>query len=174
VVLRTGRFFPEDDDTHTEPSGDNLKANELLHRRLTVEDAARAHIAALERAPEIGFDIFILSALSPFRRSDAKALIDGAPDVIARYFPDAKQLYDARQWQLPARIGRIYDASHALGRLGFRCQTDFAAVLDALRTGRDLPFTHDPGYQSPTLALLARATPTGATTENRAETVPTE
>ncbi|MDQ2878908.1 MAG: NAD(P)-dependent oxidoreductase, partial [Pseudomonadota bacterium] len=38
IVLRTARFFPEDDDTHHALSGDNMKANELLHRRLTVED----------------------------------------------------------------------------------------------------------------------------------------
>ncbi|MEJ2457772.1 MAG: NAD(P)-dependent oxidoreductase [Novosphingobium sp.] len=47
AILRTGRFFPEDDDTHAFPSGPNLKANELLNRRLTVGDAARAHLAAL-------------------------------------------------------------------------------------------------------------------------------
>ena len=49
AILRTGRFFPEDDDTHAVPSGPNLKANELLNRRLTVGDAALAHLAALER-----------------------------------------------------------------------------------------------------------------------------
>ncbi|HEY1606597.1 MAG TPA: hypothetical protein VGF77_13475 [Allosphingosinicella sp.] len=27
--------------------------------------------------------------------------------------------------------------------------TDFAAVLDALAAGRDLPFAHDPSYVSP-------------------------
>jgi len=32
VVLRTGRFFPEEDDTHRELSGPNLKANEFLNR----------------------------------------------------------------------------------------------------------------------------------------------
>ena len=32
VVLRTGRFFPEEDDTHRTLSGENLKANEFLHR----------------------------------------------------------------------------------------------------------------------------------------------
>ena len=52
VVLRTGRFFPEEDDmAHSIAlTGVNSKAVELLHRRLTVEDAARAHVAALERA----------------------------------------------------------------------------------------------------------------------------
>ena len=66
VVLRTARFFPEDDDTRHTPTGENLKANELLHRRLTVEDAADAHLAALDGAPALGFDTFILSAPTPF------------------------------------------------------------------------------------------------------------
>jgi hypothetical protein len=47
VVLRTGRFFPEEDDTERELSGPNLKANEFPNRRLTVEDAADAHVVAL-------------------------------------------------------------------------------------------------------------------------------
>ena len=45
VMLRTARFFPEDDDTHRELSGENMKANEFLNRRLTVEDCAAAHVA---------------------------------------------------------------------------------------------------------------------------------
>lgn len=152
MVLRTGRFFPEDDDTHTTPSGENLKANELLNRRLTVEDAADAHIAALDRAPDLGFDIFVLSAPTPFSRSEVRELKTDAPAVIARHFPDAAALYAARGWTLPASIGRVYDASHAERRLGFRCRTGFAQVLDALRDGADLPFAHDPTYTSPALA----------------------
>jgi nucleoside-diphosphate-sugar epimerase len=74
-----GTLFPEDDDTHATPSGENLKANELLHRRLTVEDAADAHIAALHRAPQIGFGTFILSAPTPFTREHARALKEDAP-----------------------------------------------------------------------------------------------
>lgn len=151
VVLRTGRFFPEDDDTLAQPSGENLKANELLNRRLTVEEAADAHIAALERAPDLGFDLFVLSAPTPFSRSDVRELKANAPAAIARYFPDAASLYAARGWTLPRSIGRVYDASHAERRLGFRCQTGFAQVLDALREGRPLPFAHDPAYTSPAL-----------------------
>lgn len=151
MVLRTGRFFPEDDDTLTQPSGENLKANELLNRRLTVEDAADAHIAALDQAPDLGFDIFVLSAPTPFSRSEVRELKADAPSVIARHFPDAAELYAAKGWTLPASIGRVYDASHAQRRLGFRCQTGFAQVLDALREGRDLPFAHDPSYTSPAL-----------------------
>lgn len=149
VVLRTSRFFPEEDDTHRGLSGENMKANELLHRRLTAEDAARAHLQALEKAPEIGFDVFIVSAPTPFARADCTALKADAGAVIARYFPDAPALYRARGWELPASIGRVYDAARAERRLGFRCETGFAEVLDALRAGRPLPFAHDPAYVSP-------------------------
>ena len=149
IVLRTGRFFPEDDDTHKEPSGYNLKANEFLNRRLTAEDAARAHVAALEKAPEIGFGLYIVSAPPPFTRTDAEALKRDARAVIARYFPDAPALYAARGWTLPASLDRVYDADLIARDLGFRCETDFAAVLDALRNDAPLPFAHDPNYTSP-------------------------
>lgn len=149
VVLRTSRFFPEEDDTHRTLSGENMKANELLHRRLTVRDAARAHLLALEKAPEIGFDVFIVSAPTPFSRSECSELKVDARAVIARHFPDAQQLYHMKNWELPGDIGRVYDAALAERRLGFRCETGFAEVLDALRAGRPLPFAHDPAYISP-------------------------
>jgi nucleoside-diphosphate-sugar epimerase len=149
VILRTSRFFPEDDDTHRTPSGENLKANELLHRRLTVEDAAEGHVVALAKAPELGFDTFILSAPPPFGAEDCEELIRDAPAAIARSFPEAPRLYAERGWTLPAWIDRVYDPSRAERLMGFRCRTDFAAVLAALADGRDLPFAHDPSYVSP-------------------------
>ncbi|WP_033074750.1 NAD-dependent epimerase/dehydratase family protein [Sphingopyxis sp. MWB1] len=149
LILRTGRFFPEEDDTLTAPHGLNLKANELLHRRLTVEDAAAAHIAALEQAPAIGCDSFILSAPPPFTRDDAAELARDARALIERRFPKAAALYAARGWVLPDRINRVYDPSHAEARLGWRARTDFAAVLDALEKNAPLPFAHDPAYTSP-------------------------
>jgi UDP-glucose 4-epimerase len=149
IGLRTSRFFPEEDDTHRALSGENMKANELLHRRLTVEDAARAHIVALERAPAIRFGTYIASAPTPFTRDECAALKADAPAVIARHFPDAVELYRARGWALPQSIGRVYDASLAERDLGFRCETGFAQVLAALREGRELPFAHDAAYISP-------------------------
>jgi nucleoside-diphosphate-sugar epimerase len=149
TVLRTGRFFPEEDDTHRRLTGQNAKANEFLNRRLTVEDAAEAHIVALEKAPELGFDTFILSAPPPFLPEDCEELARDAAAVVARYFPEAPELYARAGWRLPQRIERVYDPSRAEGRLGFRCRTDFAAVLGALSEGRQLPFAHDPNYVSP-------------------------
>jgi nucleoside-diphosphate-sugar epimerase len=149
VVLRTSRFFPEEDDTDRALSGPNQKANELLYRRLTVEDAARAHLVALERAPELGFGLFLVSAPTPFRPAELAELKRDAVAVIRRHFPDAEDLYAERGWRLPRSIGRVYDASRAERDLGFRCETDFGQVLEALRTGGELPFAHDPDYVSP-------------------------
>ncbi len=149
VILRTSRFFPEEDDTHRELSGPNMKANEFLHRRLTVEDAAEAHLLALDRAPAIGFGTFIVSAPPPFARTDVVELKRDAAAVIARLFPEAPALYARRGWRLPASIGRVYDPGLAERVLGFRCKTDFASVLQALRMGGELPFSHDPDYVAP-------------------------
>lgn len=149
VILRTSRFFPEDDDTHLALSGENMKANELLHRRLTVEDAAEAHVVGLACAPEIGFGTFIISASTPFARDDVIELKHDAPAVVARYFPAAAELYARAGWSLPQSIDRVYDASLAERALGFRCRTGFGDVLDALQSGAPLPAEHDPTYLSP-------------------------
>lgn len=138
VVLRTGRFFPEADDmAHVIQQSDaNTKANELLFRRLTVADAAEAHVVALDKAPDIGFDIFIISAPPPFSIDDCAALITDAPSVVARYFPDYPQIYARLGWTMFDSIDRIYDPSRAAQRLGFVCRTGFRELLAELRTTR--------------------------------------
>ncbi|MGX1105206.1 MULTISPECIES: NAD-dependent epimerase/dehydratase family protein [Bradyrhizobium] len=151
AVLRTSRFFPEDDDTIRDIHGENLKATELLYRRLTVEDAADAHVVALDKIR--GFEVFVISAPTPFARGDVADLKTDAAGVIARHFPDAPALFARRGWRLPKSIGRIYDAGKAERLLGFRAGTDFAAVLGALRSGAPLPFAHDPDYVSPSTRL---------------------
>lgn len=135
IVLRTSRFFPEADDmAHAIVQSDaNTKANELLFRRLTVEDAAEAHLAALDRAPEIGFDTFIVSATPPFSHDDCERLIGDAPAVVRRYFPDYPALYRRLGWTMFDTIDRVYDPSKAMRRLGFACRTGFREMLDGLR-----------------------------------------
>jgi len=134
IILRTARFFPEADDmAHAiEQSDENTKANEFLFRRLTVEDAAEAHVVALEQAPDIGFDTFIVSAPTPFSPDDCAELLADAPAVVARYFPDYPRLYAGKGWTMFRSINRIYDASKARDRLGFVARTSFAEVLAAL------------------------------------------
>ncbi|MCA1655233.1 MAG: NAD(P)-dependent oxidoreductase, partial [Pseudonocardiaceae bacterium] len=77
VVLRTSRFFPEADDRDAVRAAyqdANIKANEYLYRRVDVEDVVDAHLLALDRAPDLGFDRFIVSATTPFTRADLGAL----------------------------------------------------------------------------------------------------
>ncbi|TAJ31269.1 MAG: NAD(P)-dependent oxidoreductase [Reyranella sp.] len=135
LVLRTSRFFPEEDDmAHAiAQSGENTKANEFLFRRLSVEDAAEAHVVALAKAKDVGFDTFIISAATPFNREDGRELIADAPSVVARYFPEYRSLYEARGWTMFDTIDRVYDSSKATRVLGFACRTNFREILEGLR-----------------------------------------
>lgn len=134
LILRTARFFPEEDDmAHAiEQSEPNTKANEFLFRRMTVEDAAEAHVAALRKAPELGFDSFIISAKTPFARADCTALLQDAPAVVARYFPHYRDIYARLGWTMFRSIDRVYDSSRAVERLGFICKTGFREKLEEL------------------------------------------
>src|SRR3954469_8450497 len=85
LILRTSRFFPEADDrddVRTAYDDANLKTNELLYRRVDIEDVVSAPQRALERAPDIGFGRYIISATTPFtrnhvaqRHADARAVV---------------------------------------------------------------------------------------------------
>src|SRR5215211_984002 len=93
LILRTSRFFPEADDrpdARAAYADANLKANELLHRRADLEDVVSAHLAALERAPEIGFGRYIVTATTPFTRDDLAELRTDAAAVVARRVPEAE------------------------------------------------------------------------------------
>jgi UDP-glucose 4-epimerase len=136
LILRASRFFPEEDDMADaiSQSGPNTKANELLFRRLSVEDAAECHVAALAKAPEIGFDTFIISAKTPFRREDCKQLSVNAPAVVERYFPQYRRLYARIGWTMFQRIDRVYDSAKASRLLDFECRYGFKEMLDDLET----------------------------------------
>jgi UDP-glucose 4-epimerase len=140
VILRTSRFFPEDDDnatTRAKYTAENLQANELLHRRADVEDIVSAHLLALRKAPEVGLRRYIISATTPFRQGDLVALRQVAAEVVDRIFPDCRSLYAARNWSLFAHIDRVYVNELAVKELGWRPQYDFRHVLDCLRMGVD-------------------------------------
>ena len=71
IVLRTSRFFPEEDDNRAirETYDDaNAKTNEYLYRRVDVADVVAAHLLAIKKAPSIGFGRFIITATTPFKR----------------------------------------------------------------------------------------------------------
>jgi nucleoside-diphosphate-sugar epimerase len=140
VVLRTSRFFPEVDDDAALRAGyedGNLKANEILHRRLDLEDAVRAHLLALERAPAVGFARYVASATTPFTPDDLAELTADAPRVVARLFPDYEAEYRRRGWRMFPAIERVYVNARARAELGWEPRWDFRRVLDHLKADRD-------------------------------------
>ncbi|SEK13454.1 MULTISPECIES: NAD(P)-dependent oxidoreductase [unclassified Variovorax] len=140
VVLKTSRFFPEDDDDAVARSLhalENMQANELLHRRVDIEDVVDAHLLAVRRARAIGFGRYIVSATTPFTRDDLPMLRESAPRVLHRLFPDCEALYARQGWTLPAQLDRVYVNALARRDLGWRPRHDFAHVLQCLREGRD-------------------------------------
>jgi UDP-glucose 4-epimerase len=140
IVLRTSRFFPEADDDPVIRNGystDNAQANEMLNRRIDIEDVVSAHLVAIDKAAAIGFRRYIISATTPFSRNDLPALRRNAADVVARLFPDCKALFTSRKWVLFPHIDRVYVNHLATAELGWRPKYDFRHVLDCLRTGED-------------------------------------
>ena len=140
VVLRTSRFFPEaDDDPRVSAAYDvaNAQVNELLYRRVDLEDVVSAHLLALETAPALGFARYIVSATTPFSRDDAAALREDAAEAVRRLFPDYVALYAKRGWRMFPSIDRVYDNRAAVAELGWRPQYDFRRALGCLAAGRD-------------------------------------
>ena len=140
LVLRTSRFFPEEDDVAERAAAydpANLKANELLYRRVDVEDVVSSHLLGLEKAPELGWGRFIITATTPFEREDLAQLGVDAPAVLARHFPDYPALYRDRGWEMLPTLDRVYVNQLARDRLGWRPKYDFAHVLRSLEAGRD-------------------------------------
>jgi UDP-glucose 4-epimerase len=141
LVLRTSRFFPEDDDhapTREAYASDNAKMNELLHRRVDIEDVVSAHLAALERAGSIGFGRYIVSATTPFTPANLAALRVDAPSVVARLFPEYGGLYERRGWRMFPSIDRVYVNAKARADLGWRPRHDFGTALARLASGGDV------------------------------------
>lgn len=140
IVLRTARFFPEEDDDvgiRTRYAIANAQANELLFRRADIEDVAAAHLLAIEQAAAIGFGRYVISATTPFTRKDRVMLRHDAPGVVLRLFPECAKLYEARGWTLFPTIDRVYVNELARRVLGWRPKYDFRHVVDSLRAGRD-------------------------------------
>ncbi|MBI3798808.1 MAG: hypothetical protein HY268_17820 [Deltaproteobacteria bacterium] len=115
----------------------NVQANEFLYRRVDIEDVVNAHLLALEKAPAIGFDRYIISATTPFTRDDLFDLRANALLVVKRKFPEYEEEYARRGWKMFPGIERVYVNERARNGLGWRPRYDFGYVLDRLRAGAD-------------------------------------
>jgi UDP-glucose 4-epimerase len=144
VVLRTSRFFPEADDDaaiRTTHEAANVQANEMLYRRVDIEDAVSAHLLATEKAKDIGFARYIISATTSFNSEDLAELRVNARAVVQRMFPECCALYEACQWQLFPTIDRVYVNERAIRELDWRPKYDFRHVLASLQQNRDFRST---------------------------------
>jgi UDP-glucose 4-epimerase len=140
LVLRTSRFFPEEDDnpaTRLAYDDNNVKVNEFLYRRVDLQDVVDAHLLALEKASSIGLGRYIISATTPFRPEDLHDLRTNAPEVVRRRVPDYGEEYARRGWRMFPGIDRVYVNERARNDLGWRPRYDFRHVLDCLKAGAD-------------------------------------
>jgi UDP-glucose 4-epimerase len=135
LVLRTSRFFPEDDDDeHARRTFDslNLKVNELLYRRADIADVAQAHLCALEKARELGFGRYIISATTPFSPDDLSQLRTDAAGVLQRLSPAYEHEYQRRGWTMLRSIDRVYDNALARRDLAWQPQYSFDYAIARL------------------------------------------
>jgi nucleoside-diphosphate-sugar epimerase len=141
IVLRTSRFFPEDDDNRKvrqEFSDANAKANEYLYRRVDIEDVVSAHLLAAEQAVAVGFRKYIVSATTPLRRSDLAELRVNAPLVVRQRVPEYEAEYRRRQWRMFPGIDRVYANERARNELGWAPRYDFNSILEQLKADEDM------------------------------------
>jgi UDP-glucose 4-epimerase len=141
IVLRTSRFFPEEDDDPAARKSypdDNAKASEYLFRRVAIEDVVDAHLLAIERAPAIGFGKYIISATTPFLPRDCAGLRVDAPAVVSLRAPGWEDEYARRGWRMFPSVDRVYDNALARQDLGWRPKWDFPAIVERLRATGDI------------------------------------
>jgi len=141
IVLRTSRFFPEEDDDKAVRlawTDDNAKVNEFLFRRVDLEDVATAHLLAAERAPALGFRRYIISATTPFSLEDLQRLRADAPGATLSRVPDYQSEYARRGWKMFPGIDRVYVNERARRELGWEPKWDFRRLIGHLRRDEDV------------------------------------
>jgi UDP-glucose 4-epimerase len=141
VVLRTSRFFPEQDfdpAVREAYADDNIKINEYLYRRVDLEDVVSAHLLAAEHAPRVGFGRYIISATTPFLPGDMADLRRNAALVASHRVPDYRAEYVRRGWKMVPRIDRVYINRRARDELGWQPRYDFQRLIDRLRSGDEV------------------------------------
>jgi nucleoside-diphosphate-sugar epimerase len=140
LVLKTSRFFPEPDDrdgVRVAYEDLNVKVNELLYRRVDIADVIDAVDLALERAPEIGFGRYVISASTPFTRGDLADIRADLPAVVARLYPGCEDVFAERGWRMFPSIERVYVNERARRELGWEPRYGFTQALEALAAGAD-------------------------------------
>lgn len=142
LVLRTSRFFPEEDDDadrRAAMSDENLKVLELGYRRCDIEDIVQASDCAMKKAKEIRWGKYIISAPPPFGRdADTLDALDRNPEeVFNKICPSVDAVFKSKGWKHLARVDRVYDSSKAVRELGWEPRYTFNKTVDRLAKGEE-------------------------------------
>jgi UDP-glucose 4-epimerase len=141
VVLRVSRFFPEPDDNpavRNAYADANLKANELLYRRVALDDVVSAHLLAVERAARLRFARLVISATTPFEAGDAAALRVNAASVLRQRVPGAEAVYRQLGWRMFPTLDRVYSNARARHELAWQPHTDFQTAIERVAGGEPI------------------------------------
>ncbi|GKZ70414.1 hypothetical protein AnigIFM50267_006059 [Aspergillus niger] len=123
LVLRTSRFFPEEDDDEDRP-----------YRRCDIEDIVSASVCSMRKAKDIRWGKYIISAPPPFSNdgSTLDALDRNPAGVIAKAFPEVDAIFKKKGWKHLTRIDRVYDSSKAVKELGWSPRYTFEKTMERL------------------------------------------
>ncbi|KAK4127029.1 NAD(P)-binding protein [Parathielavia appendiculata] len=148
IVLRTSRFFPEEDDDEERrgevTDGENLKVLELAYRRVDIADVVSACVCAMRRGAEgaVKWGKYIISAPTPFKK-DAATLerlgTGNADEVFSELVPGIDTLFREKGWRFLRRIDRVYDSQLAMRREELRWNPEytFERAIERLERGEE-------------------------------------
>lgn len=109
TCLRISRFFAQSPE---------LLALYRLYRGVDLRDGVTAHLLAL-KSQKSSFEVYNISARSPFLQEDLSLLLQNAPQVLQHRVPQVVETFLRRGWHLPKQIDRVYVIEKAEQHLGY-------------------------------------------------------
>ncbi len=142
IVLRTSRFFPEEDDDPAarkayrgrQCEGERISVSPRRDRGRRRRASPRDRAGAGNRLREIHRqrdDAVPAGRIAPACASDA-------PATLSLRAPGWEDEYARRGWRMFPSIDRVYDNALARQDLGWRPKWDFAAIVERLRETGDI------------------------------------
>jgi len=121
----------------------------------------------MDRAGDIGFGKYIISAPTPFvadTDADKDALLrmlgERPQEAFTRFVPEVEAIFREKGWGFTPRVDRVYDSSKAVRELGWTPQYTFELAVRSVRDGEEWrsPLTLEVGEKG------YHASPTGVYT----------
>jgi len=77
----------------------------------------------------------VISATTPFQRTDLEELRTNAAAVVARLYPHYAERFAQHSYRMVPGMDRVYVNTLAREQLGWSPKYDFAEILETLRSG---------------------------------------